>query len=69
MDFMNQSGHSYQKRAEYGLKFEGLPGKSYETTNSWNSEPQNIEYRTAECRRVESLAQRRRLRRVLLSLF
>jgi hypothetical protein len=43
MDFMNQSGHRYQKRAEYGLKLEGLPGKSYETTNSWNSEPQNLE--------------------------
>jgi hypothetical protein len=36
---------------------------SYETTHSWNSEPQpatssavsNIEYRTAECRRMESL--------------
>jgi hypothetical protein len=24
-------------------------------THSWNSEPQNIEYRTAECRRPESL--------------
>jgi len=24
-------------------------------THSWNSEPQNIEYRTAECRRIESL--------------
>ena len=28
---------------------------SYETSHGWNSEPQNIEYRTAECRRVESL--------------
>ena len=27
----------------------------YVTTNSWNSEPQNIEYRTAERRRIESL--------------
>ena len=30
------------------------PDTSYET-NGLNSEPQNIEYRTAECRRVESL--------------
>ena len=36
---------------------------------NFNSEPQNIEYRTAECRSVESLAQRRRLRRVSLCLF
>ena len=27
----------------------------HETTHSWNSEPQNIECRTAEFRRVESL--------------
>ena len=31
------------------------PDTLYETTHSWNSEPQNIEYRTAECRRMESL--------------
>jgi len=41
----------------------------YETSPAQNSEPQNIEYRTAECRRVASLAQFRRLRRVSLSLF
>ena len=28
---------------------------SYETTHSWNSEPQNIEFRTAEFQSVESL--------------
>jgi hypothetical protein len=28
---------------------------SYETLRGRNSEPQNIEYRTAECRRMESL--------------
>ncbi len=39
-----------------GLNSELLsPNLSYETTQNFNSEPQNIEYRTAECRRVESL--------------
>ncbi len=28
----------------------------YETTHSWNSEPQNIDYRTAECRRYSIFA-------------
>jgi len=31
------------------------PDISCETTQNFNSEPQNIEYRTAECRSVESL--------------
>jgi len=36
-------------------RFFGQRRRLYETTQNFNSEPQNIEYRTAECRRMESL--------------
>jgi hypothetical protein len=42
----------------FRFRVSGVKGAKslYETSHSWNSEPQNIECRTAECRRMESLS-------------
>ena len=53
------AGQQWRRIQVSGVRCQGtevlIPDTLYETTNGLNSEPQNIEYRTAECRRVESL--------------
>jgi len=54
-NFFHRCRHSVATKSAFRSQHSVFPDTSYETTNVWNSEPQNIEYRTAEFRSVESL--------------